>query len=212
MYAVIYKNKVIVGPMGWNSGIFQGSLEKHGVNNTIPRVAPTIMPYVITADAKVMLVEEVRPNINPLVEYHYGPIWEITETNAVANYEVHDTLIEFARNNYKKILAEERWKKETIGTKFTIQNTEITIETDRETRNMFIQKLSIMPDNMLTNWKFPEGWLTISKLELQQIVMAGASYIQGCFDWEKNISDQIDSAVTKEELIEIESIIFPSTE
>ena len=70
MYAVIYKNRVIVGPMDWNRAIFQGSLEKEGVAAGIPRVAPGVLPYVINEDARIALVEEQRPEINSLVEIH----------------------------------------------------------------------------------------------------------------------------------------------
>jgi hypothetical protein len=206
MYAVVYKNRVIVGPMSWNRGIFQGSLEKEKIQVTLPRVAPQELPYVINEDAKIMEVEENRPEMNPMVEYYYGPLWDVSGTRAVANYQVNDTPIESAKLNFKEQAAAERWKKENAGTKINIQNTEVTIETDRETRNIFIQKYSIMSDNESVNWKFPEGWLTLTKTELGQVIGTGAAYIQGCFDWEKNISDEIDAATTKEELLAIEIV------
>lgn len=209
MYAVVYKNRVIVGPMDWNRAIFQGSLEKEKVSQTLPRVAPDDLPYTVNEDAKIMLVEEQRPAMNPMVEYYYGPLWEITETRAIANYEVHDSPIEAARINFKTQAADERWRREIKGTKAAVQGTEVTIDTSRDGRNIFIQKLALMSDTDTVNWKFPEGWLTLSKQDLSGVVTAGANYIQGCFDWEKTINDQIDSATTKEELLAIE-IIAPT--
>jgi hypothetical protein len=206
MYAVVYKNKVIVGPMNWNRGIFQGSLEKEGVKKTIPRIAPEQLPYIVNEDAKIMSVEENRPNMNPMVEFYYGPLWEITETTAIANYEVHDTPIESAKVNFKNQATDERYKKEVAGTSINIQDTNVTLDTSRDGRNIFLQKHSLMGENDIVNWKFPEGWLAITKPELSQIVKVGADYIQSCFDWEKGINDQIDSASTKEELLAIEII------
>lgn len=211
MYAVVYKNRVIVGPMGWNRGIFQGSLEKENIKQTLPRVAPEDLPYVVNEDAKIMLVEEVRPEMNPMVEYYYGPLWDVTGDVAIANYEVRDGTIEDARYNLKQLAAQERWKKEIAGTKVTVQDTEVTIETDRETRNIFLQKYALMQDDELVNWKFPERWLTLTRTELSQVIATGASYIQGCFDWEKTINDEIDTSNTKEELLAIE-IVEPKEE
>ena len=210
MYAVVYKDRVIVGPMAWNRAIYQGSLAKEKVEVQLPRVAPEQLPLIINEDARIMAVEEVRPPMNPMVEYYYGPLWDVSSDIAIANYEVRDGQIADARYNFKQQAAEERWKKEIAGTKVTLQDTEVTVETDRETRNIFVQKYSLMPEEETVNWKFPEGWLTLSKLELGQAIAAGANYIQSCFDWEKTINDQIDAANTKEELLAIEIVESPS--
>jgi hypothetical protein len=206
MYAVVYKNRVIVGPMVWNRAIFQGSLEKEKIKVQLPRVAPENLPYIINEDAKIMLVEENRPPLNPLVEYYYGPLWDLTGNKAVANFEVNDTAIESARYNLKQQAAEERWKRETAGTKTVIQNIEVTVDTSRDGRNIFVQKYALMADDELVNWKFPERWLTLSRSELGQAITAGATYVQSCFDWERSISDQIDSSLTKQELLAIKIV------
>ena len=203
MYAVIYKNRVIVGPMDWNRAIFQGSLEKEGVVVGIPRVAPDALPYIINEDVKIALVEEQRPEINPLVEYYYGPQWDLSGEKAIAVYNVMDTLVEFARYNFKTKAAEARWKKETSGTKINVQGVEVNLDTSRDGRNIFIQKYSIMTEEEVVNWKFLEGWLTLTKNDLRSIISAGSSYIQSCFDWGKTINDAVDAASTKEELLVI---------
>lgn len=203
MYAVVYNDRVIVGPMDWNRAIFQGSLEKENVMAGIPRVAPETLPYIINEDARIALVEEQRPEINPMVEYYYGPQWDLSGDKAVAVYEAVDTLVDFARDNFKTKAAEARWKKETAGTKINIQGTEVSLDTSRDGRNIFIQKYSIMTEEEVANWKFPEGWLTLTKSDLGSIVSAGSSYIQNCFDWEKTINDEINAATSKEELVSI---------
>lgn len=211
MYAVVYKERVIVGPMDWNRGLYQGSLEDKGVNTLLPRVAPedSELPLVINEDARIMKVEEVRPSLNPMVEYYYGPLWDVSGTTAVATYEVHDSPIDAARVNFKNQAAEERWKKEVKGTKINIEGTEVSVDTTREGRLNYAQKLSTLPDGATINWKFSEGWLTLTKAQLTAVTSAANAYVQTCFDWEKTINDQIDAATTKEELVAIE-IVTPS--
>lgn len=203
MYAVVYKDRVIVGPMEWNRGLYEGSLKKHGVSNTLPRIAPEQLPYVVNDDAKIMRVEEVRPEINPMVEYHYGPQWDVSADNAVATYEVHETPIESARNNFKQLAAEERWKKEVAGTSVTINDTTVAVDTTREARNLFVQKFMFMDENEVANWKFLESWIVLSKSDLGTIIETIDTHVQSAFDWEKTINDEITEATTKDELLEI---------
>ena len=203
MYAVIYDNRVLVGPMNWNRGIFQGALERRGVQYSLPRTAPNNLPLTINEHAKIMQVEEIKPELNALVEYYYGPLWDITETKAIANYEVHDTPIESARYNLKQLAAQERYKKEILGATVTIQEQTVTIDTNRGAKDVFVQKYLLMAESDTVNWKFPETWLPLTKNDLSLAVQAGAQYIQSCFDWELNITEQIDLAETKEQLLAI---------
>ena len=212
MYAVVYDNRILVGPMNWNRAMFQGALEKKGINQLLPRVAPDDLPMIINEHAKIMQVEENRPELNPLVEYYYGPLWEITETKAIANYQINDTPIEAARYNLKQLCAGERYKKEITGATATIQNQTVTVDTNRGARDIFVQKYLLMAENDTVNWKFPETWLTLTKTDLGLCVAAGAQHIQSCFDWELNIAAQIDQAENKEQLLAIEIIEQPEPE
>jgi hypothetical protein len=203
MYAVIYDNRVLVGPMNWNRGMFQGALERRGIQYTLPRTAPDDLPLIIDEHAKIMQVEEIRPELNTLVEFYYGPLWDITETKAIANYEVHDTPIESARYNLKQLAAQERYKKEILGTTATIQDNIVTIDTSRGARDIFVQTYLLMGDADTVNWKFPQTWLTLTKSDLGLCVTAATQYVQECFDWELNISEEIDISDTKQELLAI---------
>jgi hypothetical protein len=198
--------------MGWNRGIFQGSLERQGITTTLPRTAPEQLPLIISENAMIVSVEEIRPELNPMVEYHYGPLWEIEETVAIAKYEVYDINIDSARVNLKTLAAAERYEKEIAGATVTVQDQNVSIYTDRETRNIFLQKYALMGDQEQVNWKFPEGWLILTKQELGQVIGVGAAYIQSCFDWERGISDLLDAATTKEELLAVEIVEPKQTE
>ena len=209
MFALIHKNEVISGPRDWDRAFFTFILNAKNVhlNMPIPRTPLDNEPYHIDTNTKIIRAEIVQASINSMVEYHQGPTWELFEDKALAHYATIDTPIEFARNNFKDLVAAKRYEKEIKGTKTTIQETEVTLDTSRDGRSIFIQKYSLMQENTTVNWKFPEGWLTITKAELGQCVMAGVTYIQSCFDWEKSYDDLINAATTKAELLQIEQNI-----
>jgi len=205
MYVIIHKGRVVLGPLAWAQKYYADVLKiRHRVQANIPGQAPEQMPYTIDENTKIHEVTENKPNIDPMVQQHYGPLWDTTNDVIVANYEVVELPIESARMNFKYLAAHERYKKEMAGTKVTIQNTEVTIDTKRGDRDIFVQKYLLMGDQETVNWKFPEGWLTLTKEELGAVVQAGATYVQSCFDWEKDINDQIDAAQNAEELYAIE--------
>jgi hypothetical protein len=207
MHAVIHKDKVIIGPKEWNRGFFTFRFQQLKIAaSTMPRTAPTEMPFIVDADTKIVPATVIYEEINPMTQYHRGPVWEISEDSATATYVATDTPIEQARGNFRNQAADERYKKEVAGTKITIQDLEVSLDTSRDGRNIFLQKYSLMSDTDTANWKFPEGWLTLTKAELGQIVQAGATHIQSAFDWEKGINDQIDAAETAEELLAIEIV------
>jgi hypothetical protein len=209
MFALIHKNQVISGPKDWDRAFFTFLLNDKNVhlNVPIPRAVPNQTPYHIDDNTKIVPVEIIRASINSMVEYHQGPTWELLEEKALAHYEVIDTPVVFARSNFKDLVARSRYEKETKGIKTTIQTLEVSLDTSRDGRNIFLQKYSIMQDGTTVNWKFPEGWLTLTKAELGECVDVGAAYIQSCFDWEKNYDDRINAATTKEELLQIEQDI-----
>lgn len=206
MYAVVYKNRVIVGPMDWNRGLFQGSLEREGVETLIPRNAPEELPLIINEDARICRVEEVRPNLNPMVEYYYGPLWDLTGDIVIANYEVQDTPVEFARSNFKQQAADVRYTREVSGTTININGTDLAIDTNRGSRDVFIQRYIVMADGESIQWKFPQGWFQITKADLGQIVSKINAHVQQAFDWEATIVSQIDDATTKQDLLNVQIV------
>jgi hypothetical protein len=207
MYAIVHKNRVILGPMAWSQKYFTSILKiRHRITANIPGQPPAVLPYKINEETAIHNVEENRPNFDTMTQGLEGPHWDLSNDVVIANYIVQDQTIESARNNFRTIAGYERFKKETSGVKVTVQGTEVTCDTSREGRHIFIQKLLLMKADDKVNWKFPEGWLNLSRDELGMIVSAGAAHIQGAFDWERIINDQIDQAMTADELHAIEII------
>ncbi len=200
-FGIVHNNRVIVGPMEWRQKYFTDVLKiRHQITANIPGEAPQTLPLVIDSDTAIYRVIENKSEIDFMTEYHYGPLWEITSDAIIANYEVKDIEIADARNNFKIIAANKRYNKEVSGLKITVNGVEVSVDTSREGRNLFIQKLLVMADDEVVNWKFPESWLELSKNDLKYIISQSSNYIQSAFDWEKNINNAIDAAISKSEL------------
>lgn len=205
MYAIIHKGRVILGPIAWAQKYFTDVLKiRHRVDASIPFDAPEEFPYRIDDDTTIHKVVENKPNIDAMIEQHYGPLWDLSNDVVVANYEVVALSIEDARNNFRYFTAFERYKKEVSGTTTTIQNLEVTIGTTRDERSNYVQQYLVLGDQETINWKFPQGWLTLTKQEFGSVVQAISQHVQQCFDWEKSINDQINAAQSASELYAIE--------
>lgn len=202
MYALVHKERVLVGPMKWNRGLFDAALQRTGVSGHVPRIAPKPenLPLIFDEETKIMPAKYETPPMNQKTERTYGPFWTFDDDIAIGTYAVKDKEIDTVRGELKNLAAAERYNKEIVGATTTIQDTVITLDTSRDGRNIFVQKFMMMSDDEITNWKFPEGWFAISKSELGQIVQAGAAHIQAQFDWESDINDLIDIADTLDEL------------
>lgn len=203
MYVLIHKNRVIVGPMDWNRAMFDGALSKLQIVKTLPRTAPPDLPFII--DDETRLAESVYeyPPYNPRIEYPNGPFWNFDAPVAVGTFVVEPIPVEFIKASLKQEAAAERYRTEELGTTHVLQGVTVTLDTSRAGRDIFAQAYLLMGDTDVKNWKFPEGWFTVTKPELGGIVGAGSAYIQTCFDWERAKAEEIDACATAAELAAI---------
>ena len=131
----------------------------------------------------------------------YDMLYVISLDRSPQRYDV--VRKQLAKYNLKQLAAQERYKKEILGTTATIQSQSLTIDTSRGARDIFVQTYLLMGDADTVNWKFPETWLTLTKQDLGLCVTAATQYVQECFDWELNKSEEIDNSETKQELLAI---------
>jgi len=172
-----------------------------GLDVHLPGEQPEELPFVIDDDTYITNAVVVsEPEFDPMVEYLRGPLFDTTKDPVELSYELQDHPIEHARNQYKEVVAAKRYEKEISGTTTTVQGTEVSISTSRDGRAVHTQKYLSMSDTDTVNWKFPEGWLELSKTDLKSVIDAIETHVQTAFDWEKNLNDEIDIASTKTEL------------
>lgn len=193
--------------MAWNRAMFDGALRKLGIQITLPRTAPADLPLTIDGDTRLAESRYEYPEYNTLTEYLHGPFWNFDAPVAVGTFQVMPIQIEFIKGTLRGQAAEERYRRESAGTTHMLQGHSVTLDTSRGGRDIFAQAYLLMGDSDVKNWKFPEGWFTITRAELGGVVQVGSAYIQSCFDWEREKVEQIDACETAEQLIAI--VIVP---
>lgn len=201
MYVLTINDKVVLGPINWNSKMFNSEIEE--ATGVDPKLFPSDennVPLNLDNGVQIRKCIEVRPSLNSKIEMFNGPFWTYTDTLGIATYTVNFKPLDLIKGDLKNVAAAERYKKEIAGVTATIQNQEVTIDTARGVRDIFVQKFLLMGDTDTVQWKFPEGWLNLTKSDLGLIVQTGANYIQEQFEWEQLIVNQIDAATTPQEL------------
>lgn len=212
MQYILVENKEIVhlGPIFWRHRFIQSELEDHEIDFVVPPVEPN--KYLKISDSfEIFPIELItQPSYDPLYEQLVGPYWSFDNNVAIGTYTVTSRDINTIKFDLKSLAASERYNKEVAGTKTIIQGQEVSVDTSRDGRNIFVQKYMMMGDAETVQWKFPECWLTLTKSELGEVVAAGAACVESQFVWEQGIVNQIEAATTTDELKAI--IIVESTE
>jgi hypothetical protein len=212
MNYVLVQNKqtILLGPIFWRHRFIQSELDDLEIEYVVSPVEPN--EYVKINDEL-----EIYPVTGLEVPEHHsdyqqlaGPFWTFTDV-AHGIYNVVDRPFDAIKNTLKAQVSAERYRKEIAGIKLTIQDTEVSVATDRDSRNIYTQKLVTMGDDVV-QWKFSEAWLSLNKQELTQMLVDVNSHVQQQFDWESNIINQIDLAETVEQLKEIVIVEVRDTE
>ena len=205
MFVIIHNDSVILGPMKWNRYRFENEIEEEcEVTVTLSDRNDNLQSVIISDQIKILPIQGTdNPSYNPRIEHLHGPFWEFTDTTAIYSYVVQPLPVGTVKNQLKIECSAERYRREIIGTKVTVQNTEVTVDTARGNRDIFVQRFLLMGDNDTVQWKFPEGWLELSKSELGLIVSMGAAYVQAQFNWESAKIVEIDSCETLTQLVDV---------
>jgi len=205
MFVIVHNNFVILGPMRWNRFRFENTIQEEcEVSVTLPDRNDSLSPIIVSEEVKILPVQGTpNPEHNPKIEFLHGPFWDFSNDIATSSYIVQPYAIDAVKNMLKAECANERYKKENSGTKVTIQDVEVTVDTSRGSRDIFVQKYLLMGENDIVQWKFPECWLTLTKAELGLVVSTGAQHIQAQFDWEAEKVAEIEASETLEQLAQI---------
>lgn len=201
IYVLINNNQVINGPRAWNYRSFESTLEDDlEITTKLPIQKTDSDPIIIDENTKILPANLIYQNYNPKIQYLNGPFWEFSDTLATGTFVVESNNIDAVKNDLIAKVAANRYAKEISGVKVTIQNTEVTIDTARGNRDIFVQKYLLMSDTDTVQWKFPECWLTLTKADLGLVVSTGATFVQEQFNWEEGKVVEINACTTLEEL------------
>lgn len=201
MYALIHNNQIEVGPREWTWSFFKEYLDENDLDSTaLPRKSPT--EPIITSEWKILpVIGPDDPGHTYPFETLAGPFWTIGETLVTGVWNVIDIPdLDVAKDYFKGIITNNRYAVEVGGFKTNIQGIEVSIDTSREGRQIFLDTYLAMGNTETINWKFPEAWISVTKTDMENIVLSGKEHIQNCFTWEKNKWDEIDICTNRSEL------------
>ena len=209
MNYIIVKDQqtVLLGPMPWRQRMFQREindlLEAGDITEqyNIPPVPPESKYLALGEGLEIFpVVQSNVPAHDGIYEQLAGPYYSYANNEATETYNAVSVPLDQIKGTLKNIVTNNRYKKEVDGFKITVQISEVTVDTSREGRQIFLDTYLAMADAETINWKFPEVWINVTKTDMEQIVFAGKSHIQTCFDWELSTQNAIDAAQTEQEL------------
>ena len=199
MFVIVHNNSVILGPMRWNRFRFENFLvEELEVSTTLPQQNSSVV--TVSDEISIYPIQgSLDPVFNPKIEILHGPFWEFTDSAAISSYQVLSKTVESVKNELKSLAAAERWNRENTQVSVTINDISCDFKTDRETR-MVLQNALTSPSDANV-WKVAgDTWVTLTKVDLQNILTAVLTHVQASFDWEHSIVTQINAAETLAEL------------
>lgn len=205
MYALVNGQELLLGPIGFNVRMINSELEELELPERF-RVSSSDyqnVPLSITDEVKILPTRNQQPEFDPRYEYLYGPVHEIKEDEVVFNYWKADRTLEDIKEVYKLQVKPERQRRENTTIKVTVNDTEVTVSTDRENRLALTSK--VVSGDGPFNFKFANGvWVEVTKADLQTIIAAIDAKVQEAFDWELAKLAEIDACETKEAVYEVE--------
>lgn len=203
-FTLLQDNRIIVGPRDWNPRFFEHFLQELGFETTLSD-SPIFEQLVFSDTVRLVpTIQEQAPEINPSFEVLAGPFFKFDEANNhVAYYTAQPLALEVIHANLRSKVANSRWIKETSSITRDINGKLLTLNTDRESRSLYAQALTFVPDDYSSQWKFAEGFVTINKADLQAITVEIISHVQACFDWEAQKVNEINTTTDVEQLKQI---------
>lgn len=183
--------------MIWSNHNFQvGLYDVSQIDMELPEFITE--PLIINEQLRIVPVNITPLSYNDKIQRLAGPFYEIKESEVIGTYKIGEKSVEEVQHFLLDKCANSRWVKETQGTVVRIQDTDITIPTNRDERNVFLQTFQCMTD--VVNWKFGDTWMTLTKEDMQLIITSIFKHVQQVFEWEQTKASEILKAQTLDEL------------
>ena len=199
MNYLLVQNKQIVhlGPINWRQRFIQteiNDLVDAGELTIEYSVPATEQGYIDIGEGfEIFPVELTTPSVDYTYQHLAGPVYTYDTNTATGTYTPYDLDIDSVKSNLKAIAAAERYRKQTLGTTATMAGSNFSVATDVNTINQFIT-LALSTGVNTINYKSPNGFISVTGSDIQNIADQINTYVQTQFDWELNIINQIDSA------------------
>jgi hypothetical protein len=210
MYALVNGQELLLGPIAFNYRMINSVLEEElELDYRVTSQDYKNVPIIIAEDIRIIPARNDIPEFDPRFQGVSQTSRTITNDEVVFTYTVSDKTLEQIKGEYKVGVKPERQRRENTSIEVTINNSTITVSTDRENRLALIAKYVAGPGPH--NFKFDNGtWLEITTEDLQTIIQAVDVKVQEAYDWELAKLQEIDACETKEAIYAVE--IVPSIE
>lgn len=203
MYAIIYENRVISQQERWNVKLFNSILlEECETTKQLGILDEQTLPITINAKTKVMRVIQQKDTYDPEIEYLDGPNYEIGKDIIIARFDRKPLDLEIAKGNKKDLLPNLRYTRENKNINVFVQGKSVTISASRANRATLTNKSLIINEDVI-NWKFPEGWFSLTKEDVDSILSQIDFHVQEAFDWEISKTNEINACKTLDQVKQV---------
>jgi hypothetical protein len=200
MFALVNGTELVLGPIEFNYRLINSTLEDElEIDYRVQPSDHANVPLLITEEIKLLKVVYDKPEYDGRYEEIFLYKYEIINDEAVFYYQKSSIDLDKIKSDYKAVISNERWIKENSGyITQSINNTEIQISTNRETRISLVTKLA--SGSGPYNFKFGDTWAEITGEDIGQIITKIDQKIQADFDWELEKINEINSCSSVDEL------------
>ncbi len=171
------------------------------INNTVtewPVTETQIINRGESPDNYTAITDASRPECDERMQYVREAPPEIINGVLTRQFEVRtkprDEIIRILTDT----LADIRYRKETSG----IELEGMKILTDRESQAQLTGAYQSLASGLITqtDWKAADGWMTVTKEQIEPVAKAVATHIARCFAAEKAVSEQIAGSDSPENI------------
>lgn len=204
MFALLNDNELVLGPIEFNYRLINSVLEDElEIDYRIEPSDHARVPIIITEKIKLLKVVEDKPQYDPRYEEILLYKYEIINDEVIFYYQKSNIDFDKIKNEYKKVISNERWIRENSGhITHLINNTEIKVSTNRETRISLVTKLA--SGSGPYNYKFGDVWVEITGEDVGNIITKIDEKIQVDFNWELQKINEINLCSSIDELNSID--------
>jgi hypothetical protein len=204
MWALVQNNQIQVGPRDWNRIVFQDWLQENMNISMVLDLAEPNYSVIIDSQTQIMpVIVDGLPEYNPYTQELAGPFMTVRDGFVEGYFTTANRNLDTVRGDMLNDLSNNRYNREVSGVEVTIQDVTFTVPTDRVNRDLWTAMTVAQLDNV--SYKVDNRtWLVLTKSDIQTVVAAILTKIQGDYAWEKSIHDAIIAAPDHETLAGID--------
>lgn len=203
------QQQIFLGPIDWKQRFIQSEFDDMYDQGEISFkyiVPPIEQGYINVGEGFEIfpIIDASLPDCDPLYEDLIGPFYTYANNEATATYDKQDRPLHFIQNSLKDISAAKRYLDENTTITVNTSAGSINVSSDRTSRLQYMNLLHSMGSDMI-NFKTNSGFVSLSNADIQLIIDSIHNYVQEKYNWEMDITNQIDNCSNISDLQNIHS-------